>query len=352
MDGVLRVATRGSDLARWQARYVAGRLAAAHPGLGVELVIVETGGDRRIDVPVWDLGGQGVFVKEVQAAVLEGRADVAVHSAKDLPSTTLASLALAAIPSRGDPRDCLVGSRLAALGPGAPVATGSVRRRAQLAWLRPDLTFQSLRGNIATRLERVPPGGAVVVAAAALARLGLMPEAAEVLSPEIMTPQAGQGAIGVECRAGDELTRRRLAAIDDPASRTAVEAERAFLARLGGGCDIPVGAHARLVTRGDRRGPAGAGAGVPGGEEPVLDAAELVLDAVLASPDGRVLLRESRRGPAADPRGLGAAVAEVLLRAGGASLLPGTADAGGAAGAAGAGAGDDPVGTPGAARRP
>ncbi len=170
----------------------------------VELVVIATSGDQRRDVPVWELGGQGVFVKEVQAAVLDGRADVAVHSAKDLPSWTPEGLVLAAITERADPRDALVGTRLADLQPGAQVATGSVRRRAQLAWVRPDLTFTGLRGNIGTRLERVPDGGAVVVAAAALARLGLLDRAAEILPTAVMLPQVGQGAIGVECRAGDD----------------------------------------------------------------------------------------------------------------------------------------------------
>ena len=185
------------------------------PGLAVELVLITTSGDQRRDVPVWELGGQGVFVKEVQAAVLDGRADLAVHSAKDLPSWTAEGLVLEAVLERADARDALVGSRLADLQPGALVATGSVRRRAQLAWVRPDLTFAGLRGNIGTRLDRVPDGGAVVVAAAALARLGLLGRAAEILPPAIMLPQVGQGAIAVECRAGDGDTRAALAAIDD-----------------------------------------------------------------------------------------------------------------------------------------
>src|SRR5580704_1977506 len=189
MPAPLRVATRGSDLARWQATFVADRLRTAHPDLTVELVVVSTTGDRRQDLPVWEIGGQGVFVKEVQAAVLEGRADVAVHSAKDLPSTSAPGLLLAAFPGRADPRDALVGAPLAALGPGALVATGSVRRRAQLAWVRPDLTFTGLRGNVATRLDRVPAGGAAVVAAAALERLGLADRAAEILAVEVMLPQ-------------------------------------------------------------------------------------------------------------------------------------------------------------------
>ena len=289
----LRLATRGSPLALWQARHVASGLACE-----CDLVVIETSGDRRQDRPVWEIGGQGVFVKEVQAAVLEGRADAAVHSAKDLPSRSAAGLGIAAVPPRADPRDVLIGSRLSDLAPGAPVATGSVRRRAQLAWVRPDLTFLSLRGNIATRLDRIPPGGAIVMAAAALERLDLSPPVAEILSPSVMLPQVAQGAIAVECRSSDDATGRLLAAIDDPGVRPGVDAERAYLARLGGGCDLPVGAHATLSAGG-----------------------ELVLDALLASLDGRVMLRSSARGPVSDAAALGAGLAEQLLDRGGRSLL-------------------------------
>jgi hydroxymethylbilane synthase len=288
----LRLATRGSPLALWQARRVADLL-----GSDTVLVPVETAGDRLWDRPVWELGGQGVFVKEVQAAVLDGRADAAVHSAKDLPSAPTPGLTLVAVPERADPRDVLVGSRLADLAPGAAVATGSVRRRAQLAWVRPDLTFTSLRGNIATRLERVPPGGAVVVAAAALARLGLRPAPAEALDPAVMLPQVGQGAIAVECREGDEVAAAALGAIDRPDAHRAVEAERAFLSRLGGGCDVPVGA---LAT---------------------VEGSSLRLSALIASGDGRVLLRDAAEAPLGQGPALGTALAERLLAAGGEDLL-------------------------------
>src|SRR4051812_14314426 len=179
----LRAATRGSTLARWQTDHVAGLLGGEKD---VDVVVVETTGDRRTDVPIHEMGGRGVFVKEVQAAVLEGRADVAVHSAKDLPSTPLPGLVIGAVPPREDPRDALVGSTLEALAPGARVATGSVRRRAQLAHLRPDLTFENLRGNIGTRLEKAGDDRTVVVAMAALKRLGLSDRVAEVLSPLVM----------------------------------------------------------------------------------------------------------------------------------------------------------------------
>jgi hydroxymethylbilane synthase len=294
----LRIATRGSVLARWQADEVGRALRSADPGRTVELVAIETSGDRRRDVPVWELGGQGVFVKEVQAAVLDGRADLAVHSAKDLPSWTPEGLVLEAVLKRADPRDALVGSRLADLGPGAQVATGSVRRRAQLAWVRPDLTFAGLRGNIGTRLDRVPSGGAVVVAAAALARLGLLERAAEVLPSAVMLPQVGQGAIGIECRPGDDDTRAALAAIDDADTHTAVTAERAFLARLGNGCDLPVGALAARQPDGSLR-----------------------IEGLMASADGRVVLRSARTGPVDAPAELGLALAEALLAAGGAGLI-------------------------------
>ena len=300
----LRAATRGSQLARWQASRVATLLEAAHPGLQVELVLVETAGDRRRDVPLWEVGGQGIFVKEVQAAVLDGGADFAVHSAKDLPSTTAPGLALAAVPERGDPRDALVGSTLDGLGVGARVATGSVRRRAQLAWLRPDLTFAGLRGNIGTRLQRVAEHDAVVIAMAALERLGLVDDLAatagawEALDPSVLLPQVGQGALAAECRADDGQTRARLAVVEHGPSRRAVDAERAFLARLGGGCDLPVGAYGREGADG-----------------------ELSLEGLIASADGRMVVRRQRTGPVADPAGLGTGLAEELLERGGASVL-------------------------------
>lgn len=288
----MRLATRGSPLALWQARHVASLLAAP-----VELVVVDTAGDLRQDRPVWQMGGQGVFVKEVQAAVLAGRADAAVHSAKDLPSLAHPGLVLAALPQRADPRDVLVGSTLADLAPGALIATGSVRRRAQLAWLRPDLTFAGLRGNIATRLDRVPPGGAIVMAAAALDRLSLRPPVAEVLATTLMLPQVAQGTIAVECRTDDGGTRAALAAIDDPAVRSATETERGFLARLGSGCDLPVAAHA------------------------LISGTTVEVTGMLASADGRVRLVSTLSGPVSSGHDLGAALASGLLERGGADLL-------------------------------
>ena len=239
----LRLATRGSALARWQAEHVADLLRDAHGGLEVELVVVSTEGDRRTDVSLSELGGKGVFVKEVQAAVLDGRADLAVHSAKDLPALTPDGLVIAAVPPRGDPRDALVGVPLVALPNGGRVATGSRRRAAQLRALRPDLDIRDLRGNIATRLGKADDHHAVVIAVAALERLGLDDRIADVLSVDEMCPQVGQGTLAVEAAAGSE-TARLLAALDDAPTRRCFEAERAFLVELGGDCDLPAGAYA------------------------------------------------------------------------------------------------------------
>ena len=216
----------------------------AHDGLTVELVFVETLGDQRTDVPLHTIGGQGVFVKEVQRAVLHGQADLAVHSAKDLPSAAADGLQLAAFCMRRDPRDALVGASLADLAVGATVATGSVRRRAQLVAQRPDLTFVELRGNIHTRLSKLPEGGALVMAVAALQILGLTDHIAEALPLATFVPAPGQGCVAVECREGDDEVAALLAAVDHPPTRRAVEAERAFLAELGTGCSLPVAAHA------------------------------------------------------------------------------------------------------------
>jgi hydroxymethylbilane synthase len=321
---------------------VASLLVGAHPGLEVELVPLSTAGDRTTDLPIWEMGGRGVFVGELQAAVLAGEADAAVHSAKDLQPKEPPGLCLAATPQRADPRDALVGARLTDLGPGAVVATGSQRRRAQLAAARPGLEFTSLRGNIATRLQRVPPGGAVVVALAALERLDLQPEPMEVLSTDVMLPQVAQGAIAVECRAGDADIEELLRCVDHAETRTAVEAERSFLATLGGGCDLPVAANATIAREGSERpiehgdgcdlpvaanapwlSPTGTGQ-KGGGRAGEPNEAWLVLTGLVAAPDGSRLVRRQATGPAADPTGLGQMVAEAVLGGGGRELMSGT----------------------------
>jgi hydroxymethylbilane synthase len=286
----LRAATRGSPLAIWQTEHVIDRLRAVDPEVIVDLVLVDTQGDRRLDVPIWELGGKGVFAKEVQAAVLDGRADLAVHSAKDLPSTSVPGLVLAAVPERGDPRDALVGSTLAELAEGAEVATGSLRRQVELHRHRPDLRFVSLRGNMQTRLAKAADHDAVVVAAIALDRLGLAAQIAERLSTDAMLPQVAQGALAVECREDDDELRALLARIEHGPTRRCVDAERAFLAALGGDCSLPAAAHA------------------------VLDGGELHLRGFLASPDGEVMHRHERTGPDAS---VGIEVARQLLALGG-----------------------------------
>lgn len=287
----LRIATRGSDLAIWQAEHVAALLRAATPGTEVTLVPVSTTGDRRLDVPIAELGGKGVFAKEVQAAVLDGRADLAVHSAKDLPAVTLDGLVLAAVPERGDARDALAGARLDDLAPGATVGTGSARRRVQLAALRPDLDYVGLRGNMAKRLARLDDLDAVVVAAVALERLGLGQRIAEVFDVGTIVPQVGQGALAVECRADDDATVRRVATIEHALSRTRVDAERAFLARLGGDCTLPAGAHAVAGAHGGMR----------------------LLGVLAAEHDGRPRRRELTVAADDDAVGAGARLAEMLL---------------------------------------
>ena len=239
---VIRIATRGSAQARAQAEAVGSAVAAAS-GATVEYVLVETQGDANQSTPLHQMGGQGIFVKEVQRAVLDGRADVAVHSAKDLPSAQADGLVIGAFTKRRSPEDVLVGLPLASLPQGATVATGSVRRRAQLACIRPDLRFEELRGNIQTRLSRIPDVGSIVMARAALEILGLTDRIAEVLDVDTAVPMVGQGCVAAEARSGDDRVLSALASVDHAATRRAVETERAFLAELGAGCSLPVAAY-------------------------------------------------------------------------------------------------------------
>ena len=307
--GVLRAATRGSPMARWQTDHVIA-LLRDRARAGAEALVISTEADRRLDLAISELGGKGAFAREVQAAVLDGRADLAVHSGKDLPSTSPEGLVVAAVLERHDPRDVVVGGRLADLPPGALVGTGSPRRRAQLAWMRPDLTFAEVRGNVGTRLAKLDRGevDVLVLALAGLQRLGLEDERpTDVLDVEVMVPQVAQGTLAVECRADDGPTRELLAALGHAPTRRTFEAERAFLAALGGDCYLPAGAHARPVA-------------VDGGRE--AGGSELELEAMIASPDGHVVLRHRVRG--GDPPALGAAAAAFLLdEAGGRQLLDG-----------------------------
>lgn len=288
----LKAATRGSKLALWQTNAISEML-----GVEVEPVVVRTEGDRTqaAQVPLEAMRFRGVFVREVQQAVFDGRADFAVHSAKDMPSSPTEGLALASMPERGDPRDVLIGNDLAGLGSGAVVATSSIRRRAQLAHLRPDLTFATLRGNYDTRMSRVGEFDAIVLAAAPLERLNISHPKVTWLDPAVFVPQVGQGALAMECRADDEELIAQLQQIQHGDTRLAVDAERAYLECLGGGCDMPVGAYA------------------------TVDGDEVTLDAMIASGDGRVMLR--RKATGADPVELGRRVANQLLQEDGAGAL-------------------------------
>jgi hydroxymethylbilane synthase len=283
----LRIATRGSGLALRQTQRVAELISEISPETELETVVVSTIGDRDKKTSLQALGGQGVFVTDVQSAVLSGKADIAVHSAKDLPAETSSGLVLASIPERADPRDALVGCFWNELPEGALIATGSIRRRSHLAHLRPDLKFRELRGNIETRLSYVDDVDAVVIAKAALDRLDLNPEQMDTLPPSILLPQVGQGALAIECREEDFEIFQMLKETENQKVRSAVDAERSFLAEIGSGCSLPVAAHA------------------------VLKKEEILLKASIASRDGTTLLKAEAIG--IDAHQLGINIANKLL---------------------------------------
>jgi hydroxymethylbilane synthase len=297
---VIRVATRGSALALAQARSVADRLAAS--GARVEVVPMRTEGDRLAEARLAAVGGKGLFVREIEEALLRGDVDVAVHSLKDLPAELPAGLCLAAFPERADARDVLVTRRpmrFAELPRGAVLGTASPRRRALALALRPDLVVEPIRGNVDTRLRKLDGGDwdAIVLAAAGLSRLGVAPRHAEPLAADLFVPAVGQGVLAVEGRADDAATLRALRTLDHEPTRLCALAERAFLRRLGASCVTPMAAHARL--RGDR----------------------LAIDGVVASEDGRTVLRESATGAADGPATLGARLADALLARGAAGVV-------------------------------
>ncbi len=256
----LLAATRQSPLALWQTEHVKALLESAHPGLDIGLVPMTSAPDTDLTQPISDIGGKGAFAKEVQQAVLDGRADFAVHSAKDLPSTTVPGLVLASVPERGDARDVLVGSALVDLPVGSIVATGSNRRRTQLQDLRPDLRFVELRGNVQRRVAQVGMPAvdddgerritAIIAAGAGLLRQDMEDRISDWLPTYVMTPQVGQGALAIECREDDARTAEVVAAVEHAPSRRQVDAERSFLVALGGDCDLPAGAHATLEDGG------------------------------------------------------------------------------------------------------
>jgi hydroxymethylbilane synthase len=298
------VGTRGSNLARTQTLTVVAALQQAHPAVTFRVELVRTHGDRDTSRPLAEMGGEGLFTREIELALLDGTIDLAVHSLKDLPTTPADGLRLApAVPRREDPRDVLVirdDGKLAQLPPRARVGTSSVRRRAQLALLRPDLAFEDIRGNVETRLRKVREGlyDATVLARAGLARSGLLTASMEVLDFDRMLPAPGQGALGLEIRADDTQVADLTRLLDDPASRWAVTAERAFLKGLGGGCHAPIAALARETSPG-----------------------QLQLTGLVIAIDARQVLRDELSGPLAEAERLGTELAARLMSAGAGRLL-------------------------------
>ncbi len=298
----LVVGTRGSPLALWQAKWVQQQLREIAPQLSVEVQRIKTSGDKILDVPLAKIGGKGLFVKEIEEALLRGEIDLAVHSMKDVPTALPDGLGILCIPPRENPQDVLVsrqGQTLEQLPTGARIGTSSLRRQAQLLRRRPDFHISMLRGNLDTRLRKVREGefDAIVLAAAGLRRMGWVDQVTEYLAPEVSLPAIGQGALAIEGRTSDSFVRDLLQPLDDPPTRTAVTAERALLDRLEGGCQVPIGAHATIT--GDR----------------------LALDALIASVDGRRVVRDRIEGPVSDARDLGLHLAERLLSQGGDEIL-------------------------------
>jgi hydroxymethylbilane synthase len=295
---MLTIGSRGSQLALWQARWIQSQLESL--GVGCRVEIIHTTGDKITDVALSKVGTKGLFTKEIEEALLSGAIDLAVHSLKDMPTELPAGLTLSAIPEREDARDAMVGARLPELAKHARVGTSSLRRAAQLRAVRPDLAIENIRGNVDTRLRKLDEGqfDAIVLASAGLLRLGWENRISELLDPEVMCPAVGQGALAVETRedggAAYELSRR----LEHTDTRIAVTAERAVLASLGGGCQVPIGAHAtvdngRIVT----------------------------INAVVVSPDGTQVIRREARGLAADAAPIGRVLGELLMAEGGKQIL-------------------------------
>lgn len=295
---ILRIGTRGSLLAKWQAEFVRKQLFSA-TGVEAEVVIIKTAGDKLQQASLTQIGGKGIFIKELEEALLEETIDLAVHSVKDIPTDTPSRLMFPTVCRRDDVRDCLVGSTLANLRQGARVGTSSLRRQAQLRHLRPDLDLRDMRGNVDTRLRKVESGEyeAVMLSKAGLDRLGLSQRISEVLQPDVCMPAVGQGTIAVECRLKDTEAGDILAPLDDAETRTAIIAERALLSAVHGGCQVPLGAWARI-----ERG-------------------ELVMDACVCSVDGAQIVRQTSSAPPDQAALLGEHMARLLIEAGAQSIL-------------------------------
>ncbi|WP_409308390.1 hydroxymethylbilane synthase [Pectobacterium sp. B1J-3] len=302
LDNIIRIATRQSPLALWQAQYVQQQLMHFHPTLQVELVPMVTRGDVILDTPLAKVGGKGLFVKELELALLEGRADIAVHSMKDVPVEFPEGLGLVTICERDDPRDAFVSNHYASLDElpaGSCVGTSSLRRQCQLRARRPDLIIRDLRGNVGTRLSKLDNGeyDAIILAVAGLKRLKLDSRIRSALSPEMSLPAVGQGAVGIECRLNDAHTRQLLKPLNHTATAARVQAERAMNLRLEGGCQVPIGSYAELQDD------------------------ELWLRALVGAPDGSQIIMGERRGNIADAEKIGISLAEELLANGAKAIL-------------------------------
>jgi hydroxymethylbilane synthase len=300
--GTVRIGTRRSQLALWQANWVKGEIEGRFPDVRAELVLIQTTGDKILDVPLAQVGGKGLFVKELEEALLDGRADLAVHSMKDVPVVFPPGLHLPVITAREDIRDAFCsadGTRLLDLPRGARIGTSSLRRRAQILHRRPDLEIVSVRGNVETRLRKIAelPLHGVILAAAGLKRLGFADRITEILPFDLSLPAIGQGALGIEARVGDEATLALVAHLDDPSAHAGVAAERAFLRRLEGGCQVPIAAF---------------------GTE---SEGTVCLQGLVASVDGRRVVKSRARGPASEAERLGVILAEELLASGAREIL-------------------------------
>jgi len=299
---VIRIGTRGSPLAVWQAEWVRSRLLALHPEYTAEIVKIKTTGDKILDVPLAKVGGKGLFVKEIETALLEGGIDLAVHSMKDMPAEIPPGLCIGVVPERENPLDILIsrnGHSFKDLREKANLGSSSLRRGAQVRHIRPDITVQPLRGNLDTRIRKLETEGldAIILAAAGVKRLGMESRITEYMSEDIMLPAIGQGALSIEVREDDNAIRDLIAPVDHRETRLAIESERAFLSRLEGGCQVPIAAHAKIV--GD----------------------QIDLTGLVAEVDGSVLLRENVTGSVDKHEELGVQLANQLLEQGGRKIL-------------------------------
>lgn len=298
----LRIGTRASRLALWQAEYISARLRAESPGLEITLVPITTKGDKVLDVPLYKVGGKGLFIKEIEEAMLRGEFDLAVHSMKDVPGIVPPGFDIACVPEREDPRDAFLsrsGVLFRDLPQGAVLGTSSPRRAAQLQFLRPDLQMRTLRGNVETRIRKMRDGeyDAIVLAAAGMKRLELADQITELLAPEYFVPAVGQGALALEILAGETAVRDLLVPLQHRDSTDRTDAERGFLATVEGGCQVPIAGHA------------------------TLDGDEVVLDALISGPQGSPMIRGEERGPRSEAREVGVRLARRLLDQGGREVL-------------------------------